>query len=62
MSHIFPDEFTEKINDKKIQIMMTNTKRKHQKLKKVMKVLIIMKHHILFVMIVLSRQPKKEKH
>ena len=62
MSHTSPDYFTGKKNDKKLQIMMTNTRSKHQKLKKVMKVLIILKHQIIFAMIVLSRQPKKENH
>ena len=37
---------------------MTNTRRKHRKLKKVMKVLIILKNKIFCVMIVLSIQPK----
>ena len=60
-SHTSPDDFTEK-NDKKLQIMMTNTRRKLRKFKKVMKVLIILKLQILCVMIVLSRQPKKKKH
>ena len=41
MSHTSPDDFTEKKTTKKLQIMMTNTRRKHQKLRKVMKVLII---------------------
>ena len=62
MSHICPDEFTEKINDKKIQIMMTNTRRKLRKFKMVLKVLTIPKLKILCVIIVLSRQPKKKKH
>ena len=62
ISQIGPDNFTEKQITKKLQIMMKNTRRKHQKLNKLIKVLIIMKHHIICVMIVLSRQPKKEKH
>ena len=38
------DDFTGKTNDKKLQIMMKNKRRKHQKINKVMKVLIILKH------------------
>ena len=62
MSHTSPDYFTGKTNDKKLQIMMTNTRRKHQKLKKVMKVSIIMKYQIICVLVVLSRQPKIYNH
>ena len=59
MSHTSKDGFTEKKMTKTLQIMIKNTRRKHQRLKKVMKVLIIPKHQIIFVMIVLSRQTKK---
>ena len=63
MSHTNLDDLTEKKQKtKKLQIIMTNTGRKLRKFKKVMKVLIILKHQILCVMIVLLRQPKKEKH
>ena len=61
MSHTSPDHFTKK-NEKKLQIMMTNKKRKLRKFKKVMKVLIILKLRILCVMIILLGHPKKEKH
>ena len=47
MSHTSPDDFTGKTNGKKLQITMTNTRRKLQKFKKVMKVLIIMKLQII---------------
>ena len=52
MSHTSPDDFTEKFS-KKLQIMMTNTRRKLRNFKAVMKVLIIMNLQILCVMIVL---------
>ena len=58
MSHTSPDDFTEK-NTKKIQMMMTNTRRKLRNFKTVMKVLIIMKLKILCVMIVLSKKKTK---
>ena len=59
MSYISKNGFIGKTNDKNIQITMKNTRRRHQKLKKLMKVLIIIKHQIIFMMIVLSIQPKK---
>ena len=62
MSHTSPDGFTEKKMAKQLQIMMNKTRRKLRKFKKVMKVLIILKLQIIFVIIELSRQPKKEKH
>ena len=62
MSHTSTDDFTEKQRKNKIQMMMTNTKRKLRNLKTVMKVLIISKLQILCVMIVLSRQTEKNKH
>ena len=62
MSHTSPDDFTEKRKTKKILMMMTNTRRKLQKSKMVMKLLMTLKLQILCVMIVLSRQPKKKKH
>ena len=55
MSHTSKDNFTEK-NDKKLQITMNNERRKHQKLKKVMRVSIIMIHQIFCMMILISRQ------
>ena len=62
MSHTSPDDFTGKKMTKTILMMMTNTRRKLRKIKTVMKVLIMMKHQILCGMIVLSRQPNKDKH
>ena len=59
MSYTSPDDFTEKQMTKELQIMMKNTRRKLRKFKKVMRVLIILKHYILCVMIVFSKQPKK---
>ena len=56
MSHTSPDDFTGKTHDKKLQIMMKNTRRKVRKFKKVLKVLIIMKPQILCMMIALSIQ------
>ena len=61
MSHTSPDEFTKNSMTKKLQIMMTNTRRKLRKFKKVMKVLIILKLQILCVMIVLSIKPNNNK-
>ena len=43
ISHTILDDFTGKKNDKRFQIMMTNTRRKLRKFKMVMKVLIILK-------------------
>ena len=53
MSHTSLDDFTGEKMTKKLQIMMTNTRRKLPKFKKLMEVLIILKHQIFYVMIVL---------
>ena len=53
MSHTIPDDFTDNNNNNKLQIIMTNTRRKLLKFKKIIKVLIILKLQILCGMVVL---------
>ena len=62
MSHTSRDAFIEKMKAEKKLTMMKNTRRKLQNFKTVMKVLIILKLQILYVVILLSKQPKKKKH
>ena len=59
MSHTSPDHLNEKRKTKKILMTMTNTRRKLRNFKTVMKVLIILKLQIPWVMILLSRQPHR---
>ena len=61
-SHTNRDYSIAKVKDKKIIMMMANTKRILRNIRAVMNMLVILKLQILCVMKFLSRQPKNKKH